>query len=413
MNTDAVPDWLADPGLTRLWATIGRRLERNGLVATGTVTFSELTREERHAVGGLLGRTLLTDRTSVDLAVLDADLTKRSGVGGLVRVIEALTGDSLASRPAQRSSRATQREAPFEAARDWLRQNPTAGGSWTEPWLAGLRRSGALTGVNDGPRLVCQALAVLSDVTPRRPDTRTRSTLAAALIGDAHALDDGTLLAHLVQRGLAVAAEAPPPRTTRERRDLWEQFAISTDSVSSTCLVLGLRALGAGGPTARLNRAADDGDPQHLTAWDLRRLDSLENRSPVLVCENPAVLEATAERFGGTRPVVCASGQPALVVLDVLHRLAAAGVGLRYHGDFDWPGIAIANRLIGQFSVQPWLMTARDYRAACPDTGLPLTGATVPPSWDRQLGHAMERAGLAVHEEAVLDQVLDSLGTDG
>jgi hypothetical protein len=152
---------------------------------------------------------------------------------------------------------------------------------------------------------------------------------------------------------------------------------------------------------------------QHLTAWDLRRLDSLENRSPVLVCENPAVLEATAERFGGTRPVVCASGQPALVVLDVLHRLAATGVGLRYHGDFDWPGIAIANRLIGQFSVQPWVMTARDYQAACPDTGLPLTGATVPPSWDRQLGRAMERAGLAVHEEAVLDQVLDSLATDG
>jgi uncharacterized protein (TIGR02679 family) len=66
---------------------------------------------------------------------------------------------------------------------------------------------------------------------------------------------------------------------------------------------------------------------------------------------------------------VCTSGQPALVVLDVL--AALRGAELRYHGDFDWPGIAIAHRLIATAGVQPWRMTAADYEHG-------LVGATLP-----------------------------------
>ncbi|WP_267881538.1 DUF2399 domain-containing protein [Streptomyces sp. NRRL WC-3725] len=32
-----------------------------------------------------------------------------------------------------------------------------------------------------------------------------------------------------------------------------------------------------------------------------------------------------------------------------------------YHGDFDWPGIALANRIIHRYGVQPWRMGAEEY----------------------------------------------------
>jgi uncharacterized protein (TIGR02679 family) len=406
--TETVPDWLADPGSSRLWSAVRNRLERNGLTATGSVTIAELTREERHAIGGLLGRTIVSERVSVNLAALDVDLQQRSGIGGLVAVLEAVTGTALVSRPAARTARAAQREAPFIAARDWLRlhQPPTA--SWLEPWLASLRRSGVLTNVPDGPRQICQALQVLTTVIERQA-TQTRTALAATAVGDAHALDEGTLLAHVILRGLAIAADEPSPQTTRERRELWERFGVSADAVSSTCLVLGLRAHGSDGAAARLNAAADDGDPIHLTGWDLRHLDIFRTEPCVFVFENPAVLEAAAERFGGSVPLVCSSGQPALVVVEVLRRLTGSGAELRYHGDFDWPGIAIANRLVGQVGVRPWMMNTTDYRAAAPAAGLALTGAAIETPWDRELGHAMQQVGLAVHEEAVLDRILDAL----
>ena len=67
----------------------------------------------------------------------------------------------------------------------------------------------------------------------------------------------------------------------------------------------------------------------------------------VHVCENPAVLRRAAADLGPrSRPLICTEGQPSTA----FHRLAAAvtanGGRLRYHGDFDWPGIAIANSVI-------------------------------------------------------------------
>jgi uncharacterized protein (TIGR02679 family) len=99
--------------------------------------------------------------------------------------------------------------------------------------------------------------------------------------------------------------------------------------------------------------------------------------------------------------------QPTLVVLDVL--AALTGARLRYHGDFDWPGIAIANRLVAEAGVEPWRMGAAEYVDAVGSGGLPLTGAPVEPSWDPELGAAMRHHGVAVHEEAVLADLLERI----
>ena len=66
----------------------------------------------------------------------------------------------------------------------------------------------------------------------------------------------------------------------------------------------------------------------------------------------------------GARPLICTEGQPSTA----FHRLAAAvtanGGRLRYHGDFDWPGIAIAASVISRHGARPWRMTAADYETA-------------------------------------------------
>ena len=52
-------------------------------------------------------------------------------------------------------------------------------------------------------------------------------------------------------------------------------------------------------------------------------------------------------------------------------------------------------------------MSARDYEAA--PGSLPLHGPPVEPSWDPELGAAMRARGVAVHEEAVLEDLLAAL----
>jgi uncharacterized protein (TIGR02679 family) len=391
--------WLDDPGLRRVWAVLRERLEARGLRAEGRVVLADLSREERHAVAGLLGRSVTSERVSLDLALLDADLAVRSGIGGLLAVVEHATRAPLRDRPRERAQHAAQRNAPIELARALL-----AGQPWLDAWVQDVRRSGVLARATDAMaavRTAAAAMARLAAPGDARAAGLSRTELAVAAGGHAHALDDGTTAAALVLRALAAQAGEPVPATTSARRDLWERAGVQVDLVSATCLTLGLR--GRTGPVAaRLDLAADAGDPVHVTAWDLRRCP-LRVPDVVLVCENPRVLEALAER-GSATPVVCTSGQPALVVLDLL--AALQGAELRYHGDFDWAGVAIANRLVAAAGVTPWRMSAADYSRGLAVATLPLVGPSVEPVWDAELGAAMRHHGVAVHEEAVLPDLL-------
>lgn len=417
--TAELPGWLAAPALARIWQVLSDRLENRGLRAEGKVVVAALTREERHAASALTGRTVTSSRLTLDLAELDALLTARSGLGGLTAVLQAVTGCTLRDLPAQRTDRATLREAPYELARARLADAPVpteavptdavpTGTDWLAEWLTGVRRSGLLSRTGEPQVAMARAVEVLHRLIDGHGPT-SRTELAAAFAGGAHGLDDGGTVSALVLRGLAARVGQPPPSGPAARRALWERFGVGVDAVSTTCLALGLRAMpaaGAGSAPARLSLAADAGDPVHLTAWDLRRC-ALTVPPRVLVCENPRVLEAVAEQGNVTIPVVCVSGQPTLVVIEVLHRLA--GAQLLYHGDFDWPGVSIANRLIAEVGVHPWRMAADDYLAALGPSRPPLVGPPVTPDWDGALGAAMCQHGVAVHEEAVLDELLTAL----
>ncbi|MGH3568573.1 MAG: TIGR02679 family protein [Pseudonocardia sp.] len=404
--TDRPPAWLTDPALARVWAVLRERLEARGLRTAGRIVVTGLSREERHAVSALAGRPVMTSRLTLDLADLDAALAQRSGIGGLRAVVETITGAALRDRPGLRAERIADREAPYVVARELVETDPVlAGASWRDEWLDGVRRAGVLARTADPTSAVRHAVAVLHRLLSAEASA-SRTELAAATAGGAHGLDDGSAVAVLVLRALAAQAGEPVPMSTAARRELWERFGVRVDAVSTTCLTLGLRGTDQGSVTARLALAADAGDPVHLTPWDVRRCVLAVPRT-VLVCENPRVLEAAAERYGGRLPVVCTSGQPALVVLDVLRALADAE--RRYHGDFDWPGVAIANRLIAEVGVVPWRMGAGDYLAALGPVRLPLSGAPVDPVWDAELGAAMRHHGVAVHEEAVLEKLLTAL----
>ena len=411
MNSE-LPDWWSVEVLSRVWAQLGERLERNGLQAQGTIVVGELDRGERHALGGLLGRVLASDTCRVDLSLLDERLRGRSDTG-LARAAERVLGRSLVDRPAQRQARGQWREAPFLAARLWLDQHRAIDHTWVqqhwvETWLSTLRRDGLLMRDSDPSGLLLSALSVLAACLddPVGP-SRARTELAAGAAHDAHALDDDRRLSQLVLRALAARVDRPPPTSASERRDVWESVGVTTDSVSSTCLTRGLGVLDGWSGALRYRLAADSGDPIHVTWWDLRRGLEVVPGQEVFVCENPRVLEAIAERGLGGIAVVCTSGRSTLVVLEVLRRLSESGAHIRYHGDFDWPGVAMANQLRSTFGAQPWQMSAEHYQRA--PANLPLIGLPTEPTWDAELGAAMRHRGLAVHEEAVLGELLDSL----
>ncbi|WP_371536392.1 TIGR02679 family protein [Streptomyces sp. NBC_01023] len=413
----ATRDWLAGPGLTRLWGAVRKRLEGNGVQSTGSLRLTAVSAQERNDLSLLLGKPLTGTAVPVRLDALDARLRTSAAGLGLREVLEEL-GPPLTDRRAAREDSAAQRRHVWSSLTSSLDASPLAGQEWTRQWSDVLRRTGVPRGVTPEAtvRTLQQAVQVLTVLLdPERTGTRGRGELAATATGSAHGLDDGTWLARLVQRGIALAHDTELPGNAAARRALWRLVSVTPDEVSSTVLAYGLCPLGEGWRARALRERAAHHAETHLTPRDLlgMRLQLLAG-TVVHICENPRVVEAAADA-ACAKPLVCTSGSSATVVITLLDALAASGCRFAYHGDFDWPGITLANRIIRRYEALPWRMGAEDYErlaAASQAEGvpqLPLGGRPVDADWDPGLAPAMSALGVALHEEVTLGMLVEYL----
>jgi uncharacterized protein (TIGR02679 family) len=400
------------PEYRRLLAAAHRSLQRTGGDLTGRISVPEPDDAERKAIIGITGayQPAGIKRLTVSLADLDA-ACRRGADLSLADLLTALHGP-LRDRPAQIASLAAGRAALVTTAQ----ASPLDSSChWYRTWLADLRRDGTLTRlVTQGDDvLLGQAIAVLEHLAGRPADTApvTVPALAAHLTGDTKALNHGTALDTLVLRALATQAEVGRPASAAERRELWERAGVIVDDLASRVLVLNITAQGDG-LGDWLTGAARYGTPFQVTLHQLACHPIQLRADRIFVCENPAVLRRACEELGAScPPLVCTEGRPSTAFHKLAGSAASSGSELRYHGDFDWPGVAIALDVIARHDARPWRMGASDYLAAARPNGtrIALHGEPVPTPWDPQLREAMCATGCAVFEEAVSDQLLADL----
>ena len=129
----------------------------------------------------------------------------------------------------------------------------------------------------------------------------------------------------------------------------------------------------------RLRAAARAGRPIVLTLAELRAEPPRLSGEVLFVCENPSIVAAAANALGpGCPPLLCTSGWPNTAVAAILDAAEAAGMGVLVHADGDEAGAAIAARVLRRTRARPW-------RSVDPSAG--------------------------IHEEALLDDLLDDLGS--
>ena len=406
---------LGNEGLTWLLDRLRKQMER-GRPLRGIVKLSHATAAQRDAVDRLFGRLpSMGTSLSVDLDQLEVILRHAGLCSDLSEAVEALIGP-VANRRALRADEQARWEHLFDSQRGALDVG------W-HPWLASLQSSGLLrrlsaNDVNAAGRLLSQAVTVLQKLPCHGIPL---AELAAVMLGDSHALDRGQPVATLVLRAItephaaAVVGNTPRARAkakAAQRRDAWASVGVMLDELSSPVLVLNLKGDHESLTGRSLNLHSAAGEPCRLSVRQMLRHPPIfepDNVGPVVfVCENPTVVAASAHRLGSRSvSLVCTDGQPKTATTLLLNQLASAGVRLMYHGDFDWPGIQIGNLVIQRHGAVPWRFDARSY--ALYRGGRELTGSPVAASWDVELMPAMIRAGTAIHEEQVLDELLSDL----
>ncbi|GAA4559398.1 TIGR02679 domain-containing protein [Pseudonocardia xishanensis] len=395
-------DFLTVPELTPLWNAVRAALDRNGLEWRGRLTLPVLPAEGRRRLGVLLERPVPAERRSVPLAELAAAVERLSRTD----LVSALT--DLGHRPSgRREARLAHQEATrlrraaVDSAVEAAFPDVTWAGGWGDAaWTDGLfaRKS---------PEEVQALVTVTARVLQHAGTGRSRTELAALLLGNAHALDSSERITVLVTRAL-IARDGP-----ESERAVWERAGMPLDLVSAPVLTWGLPLLGDGdGGVAHASHSMHDaGLPLHLSTVALRAEPlRVPKGTPVLVVENPRLVEAAAQR-SLPAAVMCTNGNPTTAPSETIASLQSSGADLRYHGDFDATGLAMAARAAA-LGCTPFLMTAADYHAAlavASSSGVELprdSGAIPQTQWDAALATAFEASRLIVHEERVMDDVL-------
>jgi uncharacterized protein (TIGR02679 family) len=411
--------YLSTPELTPLWTAARARLERNGLQTTGALAL-DLTDAAADRLSGLLGRPVEPGASRrLKLAELDAALRRSAASQGLISILEILDGRPVTDRAAAREDAKAQWSQVWQRLEAALAAADLAGAEWVPEWIAGLRRTGVLTraGTEAATRALeraASALGLLLRPTDEPPTSWELAALATWITGDAHGFDDTSLASTVLLRAAAHELGQSMPESAADRHELWRQLGVATDSVSGTVLVWQFRPPGNDRWSQMMRDRADLGLITHLTLHEFDQAGPVELAPPgqtVFACENPQVLQA-ATHSRTDLPLLCLSGNPASAGTRLVRALIAAGNPVRYHGDFDWPGIAIAGRILS-LGATPWRMSASDYCAAAvridADHAVTLTGTPVPTSWDPALAVVMSSRGLAVHEEFLLPDLLADL----
>lgn len=387
-------------------------IEARGIERAHSVTVIDLSPGERRALANVCGWREVPSgpRVKVPLKELDGALRESALGVGLAEAIEGLFGP-MVDRRAARAGAVAARDAIWSRARERIGESPTL-----QAWLDDLRAHGRVA--RAATLVGSSEQAVLDDtiaVVLKLPAAGTLlPVFALEVLGDTHALDAGRPLSSLVLRGAAALTGALPPANAVQRRRVWADVGVACDSLSADVLTLGLCPLGSCMLSRHLREASEQGEPRRIT---LRELGSttlfVAKGTVVFVCENPSVVAAAADRLAAkTQPLVCVEGVPSTAAVRLLKDLSASGATLRFHVDFDWGGVRIANVLMEHVpDAKPWRLSATDYERSVTEAraALELVGSPLDAVWDSEVRATMSRFSVVVSEEQVLDDLLHDL----
>ncbi len=345
-----VLSWAEEPGPARVLTAARARAEAGRLGPRATLDV-ELTGDERRQVARLLGPVWAASGEAVKVArVREALATHDTTLEALLVEVGGPLHDLRAIRRVAAEAKRGDREAGVAVLV----------GLGGDVERAVLER--CLVGAQSWEARATQIALVVSLLDGRVESGEAPirlAVLAAQLFRNAHALDRAEALGRAVARflagrGAAAGSWVDPVGDAAAWHRAWEAGGVVCDGVSAQVLVLNLPLTGDGAATALTEVA---GEPVWLTLRSLLRPFALTDGVPeVFVCENPAIVEAAADRHGASsRPLVCTYGLPNLATMTLLEALAPRTT-LWIRADGDAVGWRIVERLLRLPGARPWRM---------------------------------------------------------
>ena len=400
MNTTRIPSEFDTPTMRRLWKAA--REARDARPDASTCVVPPLDSEGRLALNTLLSRRQPPRR--MNLAALEGALAAY-GLGD--NLCEQLT--HLGFPPSRLKHQRRDNRLRLQQAQQRL-ASETA--QWPEPWAtawaADIKASGLLARLDaeQANELAAKVRKFLDHIPSSHHACENRGDTAARLFATAHDLDPDTKLAKAILRALR------HQHGDLADQELWACAGIRDTQVSNPVLVWRLPAVGTGTVDGIAQTATAGGIAIHLSLMALtNHLPLLDAAQPVLIVENPRIVEAAAER-NYPQCIAATSGWPGRAISGLIAQLHRQGAHITYHGDFDATGIDICLRMTQRHGCIPHKMSALDYTAATEDAqqrGIRLATdaqSCGPTPWDPRLQSTYNRTRLKINQEFLINDIL-------
>ena len=370
--------------LRKKWHSYGR--------AAGKIVLKNATDEECRAIGGIIGKTFWDGRISFSFAEFEAGLQKtRFAPVDMKELLECYFGEPMLTNQ-ERREEIRQKKEQFLVGLCTYFSAEYGEASMAFQWLREVKdtgKYGCQLILREYAQNAVQALSLvkytglaLMKLKPERGMTEgyqcgsgcPLAVFAADVSGNPHYFDRGAPAGQLLIHALCFCLKREIPQSAHGWRELLLDAGIVPDNVSSMIHAYGLRLLTADGIHPAYDAFCSLREPFVITMENMKGITGVfTSGSQVFVVENEMVFSYLVEHVreqGAT--VLCTSGQPRSVALELIPMILAAGATVCYSGDLDPEGIDIADRLWQKYGdgICIWRMAPEDYAQSLSDEPL-------------------------------------------
>ena len=267
-----VSDRLGSQDLRPLWQALHERLSSGRPVSR--VRVGPLDPAQRSAIADLLGMARYPgEYANVTVAKLDELLLESVGADARAVVTELIGPPD--DRAGRRAHAVEQRARLWE----WLGNHDiVVAQPAPREWAEQVRRSGVIDGSVERTRQLLESVLRVLRALPA--EGMPLPAFADSVLGDPHALDDGTRVSGLTLRALAAIYGTDVPTGAEARRHLWERAGVADDELSTVVLAAGIRPDSSALAATIMRSCADAGHAAVLPLGQLRTAAGLSVPEP-------------------------------------------------------------------------------------------------------------------------------------
>lgn len=408
--------------LRKKWKSYGK--------AAGTIALRQTSEEERRAIGGIVGKVFYETDIRFSFAEFERGLQKtRYAPVDMKELLQEYFGETLSTNQ-ERQEEAQKKKREFLLRISGYMLEHMGSDSMAFLWIQDVistKKYGYQLLIREYGKDETQAEILVRNIGSALKnlggcdvigiEEMPLAVFAAEISGNPHYFDRGTTAGQLLMHAICYCEKEEFPQSAYQWREQLMRVGIVPDNVSSMVHAYGLRILTKDGWHPAYDAFCRLKEPYVITMENLKGIiGASASGDKVYVVENEMVFsyllnQAKAENF----TLLCTSGQPRSVALELFPFILASGIVIYYSGDIDPDGIGIADRLWKKFGdgIKIWRMSPEDYAKSLSEEDIGAAGASklanVAHPLLRETADVMREKHAAGYQENIREELLGDI----